>query len=35
MRIQGELEELEKLGTPELTMDNIARVIEIRGKLRM
>ena len=32
MRIQGELEELEKLGTPELTMDNIARVIELWTK---
>ena len=33
MRIQGELEELEKLGTPELTMDNIARVIELWTKI--
>ena len=33
MRIQSELEELEKLGTPELTMDNIARVIELWTKI--
>ncbi len=33
MRIQGELEELEKLSTPELTMDNIARVIELWTKI--
>ena len=33
MRIQGELEELEKLGTPELTMDNITRVIELWTKI--
>ena len=33
MRIQGELVELEKLGTPELTMDNIARVIELWTKI--
>ena len=33
MRIQGELGELEKLGTPELTMDNIARVIELWTKI--
>ena len=33
MRIQGELEEIEKLGTPELTMDNIARVIELWTKI--
>ena len=33
MRIQGELEELEKLGTPELTMGNIARVIELWTKI--
>ena len=33
MRIQGELEELEKLGTPELTMDNIAHVIELWTKI--
>ena len=33
MRLQAELEELEKLGTPELTMDNIARVIEMWTKI--
>ena len=33
MRIQGELEELEKLGTPELTMANNARVIELWTKI--
>ena len=33
MRLQAELEELEKLGTPELTMDNIARVIELWTKI--
>ena len=33
MRLQAELDELEKLGTPELTMDNIARVIEMWTKI--
>ena len=33
MRLQEELQELEKLGTPELTMDNIARVIEMWTKI--
>lgn len=33
MRLQAELDEMEKLGTPELTMDNIARVIEMWTKI--
>ena len=33
IRLQAELAELEKLGTPELTMDNIARVIEMWTKI--
>ena len=33
MRLQEELDKLEKLGTPELTMDNIAHVIEMWTKI--
>ncbi|MBE6939691.1 MAG: ATP-dependent Clp protease ATP-binding subunit [Ruminococcaceae bacterium] len=33
MRLQDELAELEKLGVPQLTMDNIARVIELWTKI--
>ncbi|MBE6970883.1 MAG: ATP-dependent Clp protease ATP-binding subunit [Ruminococcaceae bacterium] len=33
MRLQQELEELEAKGTPELTMENIARVIELWTKI--
>ena len=33
IRIQEELKELDQLGTPELTMDNIARVIELWTKI--
>jgi ATP-dependent Clp protease ATP-binding subunit ClpA len=33
MRLQAELEELEAKGTPELTMENIARVIELWTKI--
>ena len=35
IRLQQELETIKAKGTPTLTMDNIARVIEIRGKLRL
>ena len=33
MRLQAELDELEEKGTPELTMENIARVIELWTKI--
>ena len=33
MRLQAELESLEEKGTPELTMENIARVIELWTKI--
>ena len=33
MRLQAELDELEAQGTPELTMENIARVIELWTKI--
>ena len=33
MRLQAELDELEAKGTPELTMENIARVIELWTKI--
>ena len=33
MRLQAELTEIEKKGVPQLTMENIARVIELRTKI--
>jgi len=33
LRLSNELDELERLGTPELTLDNLARVIELWTKI--